>query len=247
MGKIALNLLILILCFSAANSGSTGETKNAPGTLPSHNYGIEAGQTAGEKAAPKDNIIVGYADLTHDGVKEKIVVDISNIEKTQNAVLKIVDSENRSIWEEAAGIPHVGWNSLYLYTKDGKDYLLRYNPYMNQGMASYRYELFWIDEMGIEKNVSSDRLDFDTTIHGYPLDIAGMLSFADKINAYLSQSTLLLSTEGGKLTYSTETNKVVRTEQFSWLYDGDIKYDESDTLKERLEKYQKYLEEQFKE
>lgn len=188
------------------------------------------------------DIVITYADITHNGMQEKITVDISNVIEKQEAILKIIDAENNIIWEERAGIPHVGWNSLFLYIKDGTVYLLRYNPYMNQGYGSYTYELFWIDEFWSVQTICSNTLDFSIKSREPSFNINMMISFVDEINGFLNQSILLFSTEGGELRYSTESSQIHRVEEFSWLYNCDIQYDEKDTLREKLEKYQEYIE-----
>ncbi|HHY81385.1 MAG TPA: hypothetical protein GX505_01755 [Clostridiales bacterium] len=185
-------------------------------------------------------VVIGCADLNHDGKKEKIVADLTNLEEFQEAWLKIYDADNNLIWEEAAGLPHAGWNSIYLYHSDGKDYLIRYNPVMYQGFANYQYTIFRLNARGEEIEEASNAVDFDINPNSTMFDSDSIAAFVEELNALLEESTLLLSTENSVLSYSTEDQPIVRTEQLDWLYTADLGYDEDDSIKDKLEKYHKY-------
>jgi len=219
---------------NAANNAANGTEQPEMDVLPAKD-----GQENG--IHDQDTVIVTYADLTHDGVNEKIAVDVSSVEETQEAILKVLNDDGRVIWQESAGIPHVGWNSVYLCTVDGKDYLLRYNPYMNQGWGSYSYILFSIDAEGNEKIIDEDDVLFDITGQTDEFDIEKLVSFHNKINGYLDKSILLLSTEQGEVEYSTEDKKITRKEEFFWLYGVDTEYDENDLLEDKLRKYRQNI------
>lgn len=140
----------------------------------------------------------------------------------------------KELWSEDAGLPHAGWNSLFLTEYDGESYLLRYNPGMWQGSCVYTYTLFTI-EGGKEKDFLTKTLSFD--VNGTkPFDVPAMLTFADEVNALLQKSTLLLSSEGGLYTFGPAPADSFY-ERYSWL-DGDPSlYTADDDLKTRLEKY----------
>lgn len=189
----------------------------------------------------ESEIVIGYSDLTHDGVNEKITVDVSSVEETMEAFLKVLDSEGNVIWQESAGIPHAGWNSVYLCSLDGKDWLMRYNPYMIQGWGNYSYKLFSLDEQGTEKVLDEDEISFNITGQVDEFDIEKMAEFYAKINEYLDKSILLLSTEQGNPEYSTENRKITRKEEFSWLYNTEIQYSENDSIKDKLLRYKESI------
>jgi len=221
--------LILISCFFTAACTVLNDNTDVPVD--------NAGKDAEAGTGGHGDIVIGYADLTHDGIDEKITVDISKIEETQEAILKILDDEGNIILKEPAGLAHAGWNSVYLCTIDDKDFLLRYNPYMIQGWGTYNYRLFSIDEQGTEIIADEDEIRFNITGQVEEFDIEKMASFHDRINEYLDKSVLLLSTEQGDNAYSTEDRKITRKEEYSWLYGGNTRYDENDSLKEKLRKY----------
>ncbi|MGE4354477.1 MAG: M56 family metallopeptidase [Oscillospiraceae bacterium] len=138
------------------------------------------------------HLAVAQADLDGDGADESITVTKKADDLYALSVLKANGSE---LWSEEMSTAHTSWDSLFLCTLDGKDYLLRYNPTMFQGECSYRYTLFTL-ENGQEYAKRMGMVEFD--VNGTNLlDVDEMTSFADKVNALLEKSTLLLKTEGG--------------------------------------------------
>ncbi len=111
----------------------------------------------------------------------------------------------RRIYMEQGNESHAGWNALFLCTLDGEDYLLRYNPYANQGAAGYGYDLFTL-EGGAEKGVRENELFFEINF-GMPTPDGGMVdpeeifapeainAFMEEINGLLSHSVQLLNTD----------------------------------------------------
>ena len=106
------------------------------------------------------------------------------------------------LWVEEAGLSHVGWNSLYALRMDGEDFLLRYDPYMNQGAAAYQFELFTL-ENGEETVVHRERVEFDvnfgSSVHQY-FDAEAVADFLWAAGTLIDGSHLLLSTQQGSLT-----------------------------------------------
>jgi hypothetical protein len=54
----------------------------------------------------------------------------------------LVVEEERIIWSAEAGLPHVGWTTYLHYEQDGKCYLVEYQPQMYQGVGTYKYRMF---------------------------------------------------------------------------------------------------------
>ncbi len=142
----------------------------------------------------------GSADINHDGIDETF--RINEIEKETIYQLNVLSADGSVIWSEDAAIPHTGWNSVFLCSLDGQDYLLRYHPSMYQGMANYGYELYWI-ENGVEQVVMEDNIEFSTNPGELPSPSlrAKMDTFAEHINSLLNSSVVLLSTKDGLLLY----------------------------------------------
>ena len=181
------------------------------------------------------------ADLTHNGTAESIVIDASNLSDAGEITLRVENEEQNILYTMTAGVAHVSWNSLYLCVSGENAYLLQYHPYMSNGVASYSYDLFYLEEDGRVIPVSSDSVEFNMNFYDdssfQPQRIA---DFTNGINAYLSQSVVLLSTQDGSVTYSTESNPVRRTEELSWLNNSLVPISEGDTLLQKLEKYKAY-------
>jgi len=163
------------------------------------------------------------ADLTHDGEEDIIRISgaASDPELTFGDVLT-PDGKTR-LWTETAHTAHAGWNSIYLSRKNGEDYLLVFNPYQSTGLADFTYVLFYIK--------GKDKLDIvDSGSYSFSygaakgsenaFDEAKFRAFADKLNTYLKDSYLVLSTEGGTLRYSTPEKHLLPSEQYGtekWL------------------------------
>lgn len=180
------------------------------------------------------------ADLTHDGSMETIIVDTSRVAEEQTAVVSVVNESGEILWNNEAATAHAGWNSLYLTTMDGKDYILRYQPSMFQGTAAYEYNLFYLDNAGSELSYDSDRMEFSINPGKIDFEPEDLVSFADKVNGYFKNSYLLLSTENGEVIYSTPQNKITGAENYSWLDGGGVTYESQELLDKLIKFKEKY-------
>lgn len=138
------------------------------------------------------HLTVAQGDLDGDGADESVTVT----KKADDLyVLGVLKENCDELWSEEMSTAHAGWDSLFLCTLDGKNYLLRYNPSMFQSECSYNYTLFTL-ENGSENVKRTGTVEFD--VNGTNLlDVDEMSSFADEVNALLEKSILLLSTQGG--------------------------------------------------
>jgi hypothetical protein len=156
------------------------------------------------------------SDLTHDGVFESI-----HIYKAEDAgdlaKLEIKAADGTVMRSEYAHTSHAGWNSIYLCRQDNKDYLLYFNPYQCTGTADFVFVLYDLTERNTIEIVDSGSYSFsygaaEGTADGFHEEV--FRSFADKVNSYLEDSYLLMSTEGGELNYSTKDHLVLASEQY---------------------------------
>ncbi len=219
-----------LLCVMMENDCSPGDktfTDDLTHTLVTLDY--EASGTG---------IVATFADIDRDGTEETIYLDKSQMESGKLCVtLRVFDRGGNEIWSEDAYTAHAGWNSLFLCMLDGQNYLLRYNPYMGQGYCTYTYTLFTL-EGGSENVFSSKTIEFD--INGTAeLDAPKMVAFADEVNALLSKSILLLSSEGGNYAFGPSPAAPF-SERYSWLDGTPELYADSDNLEARLGKYSAY-------
>ncbi|MFQ9510455.1 MAG: hypothetical protein ACLRZ7_06015 [Lachnospiraceae bacterium] len=186
-----------------------------------------------------------YADLTHDGKNEKVVVDASQLEQTQNVTVTVYDIEGETeipIWSDVAGIPHVGWNSYYLYKQDGEMYLIRYNPSLTNTGANYRYKVFWLKQDGTEEAFAGNSIIFHLTNQARDLDPEKIIAFVDEVNSYLKNSILLVSTYDGNAVYSTSENQIIMEETLPWTKEFSYLFQGNETLIEKLRKIKIELE-----
>ncbi len=182
------------------------------------------------------------ADLTHDGNMETIIVDTSRVAEKQTAVISVVNEYSETLWSNEAATAHAGWNSLYLTTINGMDYILRYQPSMFQGNAAYEYDLFYLNNTGSKLSYDSDRMEFSINPGKIDYEPENLASFAGKINEFFKNSYLLLSTENGDVKYSTPQNKITGAENYSWLDDGGITYESQELLDKLIKFKEKYSE-----
>ena len=151
-----------------------------------------SGEDKPVRAAPTE---VFSGDFDHDG-EEEIAVVIPDPLYSDLWNLSVTESDGTVIWTERDfSTSHVGWNCILAYEDaDGQDYLIRYNPYMAQGYATYRCELFHI-EKGKEVLNREWVLEFrDATVMSPEME-----DFADEMEKLLPQSYMLLSTLDGEL------------------------------------------------
>ena len=148
--------------------------------------------------------------------------------------------DGKLIWSEEGYCVHAGYNALFLCVLDGEGYLLRYRPTMYQGVGTYGYRLFSL-ENGTETVVRENSVDFDTNFcQGKPLygefDPEAIAAFMDEINDLLSCSTQLLNTDGELLdTFAGKT--VAPQDTLGWLDLFDR--DQSKSLLENLQAFQR--------
>lgn len=136
------------------------------------------------------------ADLNGDGIEE--VISYTGTSTQEPYRLRVSDQSGEELWSVELGLAHVGWSSYFLYRDSVKTALLRYEPTMYQGEASYSYELFLLSENGtttLAENSVSFSVNSDST-DSWPAEAQ---KFADEVNRLLDQSELLFSTLNAEL------------------------------------------------
>lgn len=163
------------------------------------------------------------ADLSHNGTEDLIRISGAQIDPDLT-YLDVFDSTGKTrLWTETAHPAHAGWNSVYLCSRNGEDYLLVLNPYQSTGLADYSYVLFYMKGKNKIDIVDSGAYSFSYGAEKgskNSFDEAKFRTFADQVNTYLKDCYLLMSTEGGALKYSTPANKLLPSGQYEteqWL------------------------------
>lgn len=177
------------------------------------------------------------ADVTHDGTPDTLTVAYHEADGLwQLTVSDGVTGEQ--IWSEEAGASHAGWNALFLCTLEGEDYLLRYHPTMYQGICSYAYQLFWLED---DQPVTADSgaLDFDVNTGSSNFDPESIVAFLEKVNDYLSHSVQLMNTDEELLSSFT---RLGRLEDDLWWLAAWEGYDPEESTEENLSRYAQQIQ-----
>lgn len=136
------------------------------------------------------------ADLNGDGIEE--VISYTGTSTQEPYRLRVSNQSGEELWSAELGLAHVGWSSYFLYRDSVKTALLRYEPTMYQGEASYSYELFMLSENGtttLAENSVSFSINPDSA-DSWPAEAQ---KFADEVNRLLDKSELLFSTLNAEL------------------------------------------------
>ena len=183
-------------------------------------------------------------DLDRDGVPETIqVVTVLD----SGLLLELRDSGSGDlIWSDAGYYAHAGWNAVFLCTLDGEDYLLRYNPYGNQGVYHYSYELFTLTRDGRKQIVQQNSVEFDVNFGSSThrsFDPEAIAAFMDEINDLLAHSVQLINTDFELLNTFQKEGRLY--DSLSWLdyWAPVFVRDETAFFLENLRAFQAYMEE----
>ena len=115
------------------------------------------------------------------------MLDTSRVAEERRYILRVVDKNGKTIWETDAGLPHVGWNSVFLTRVNDKDYLMQYNPCTYQGTSTYSFRVFSLDKNGVEVLLHKDEVSFSQNPPGgtnyfRKRDIEPVKAFFEHIN-----------------------------------------------------------------
>lgn len=187
----------------------------------------------------------GSYDFDHDGTPETVeLASVRDGSGTQPAwyQLEVIRADGTALWRQDLAEAHVGWGSVFACTVDGKDCLLRYDPTMFQGLATYSYAIFSLAETGEEQIFQTNSVSFDinfgSDLH-QEFDPATIAAFLEEVHGLLAESTLLASTEGGAL----RTGGSGAEFREDWdFWDEICPYDESKSLEENLRTYRDVME-----
>jgi len=136
------------------------------------------------------------ADLNGDGIEE--VISYTGTSTQEPYRLRVSDQSGEELWSAELGLAHVGWSSYFLYRDSVKTALLRYEPTIYQGEASYSYELFMLSENGTT-TLAENSVSFSVNSDSADSWPAEARKFADEVNRLLDKSELLFSTLNAEL------------------------------------------------
>lgn len=136
------------------------------------------------------------ADLNGDGIEE--VISYTGTSTQEPYRLRVSNQSGEELWSAELGLAHVGWSSYFLYRDSVKTALLRYEPTIYQGEASYSYELFMLSENGTT-TLAENSVSFSINPDSKDPWPAEARKFADEVNRLLDKSELLFSTLNAEL------------------------------------------------
>lgn len=136
------------------------------------------------------------ADLNGDGIEE--VISYTGTSTQEPYRLRVSNQSGEELWSAELGLAHVGWSSYFLYRDSVKTALLRYEPTIYQGEASYSYELFLLSENGTA-TLAENSVSFSINPDSKDPWPAEAQKFADEVNRLLDKSELLFSTLNAEL------------------------------------------------
>lgn len=168
--------------------------------------------------------VILFADLDQDGKKECIETGLTEYRKDERGIVEVHDGEQKDspvIWDCEYSRVHAGNLILALYREDEKDYLVKYTPYIGQGHGEYRLEIFSLNSQGEENIFRSYEMDFqlyqnqeDGIESGFFGDRDQIRRFLEKADDYMENSLLIVSTDNGKLSYSTPEKPITYIHDF---------------------------------
>ena len=136
------------------------------------------------------------ADLNGDGIEE--VISYTGTSTQEPYRLRVSNQSGEELWSAELGLAHAGWSSYFLYRDSVKTALLRYEPTIYQGEASYSYELFLLSENGTT-TLAENSVSFSINPDSKDPWPAEAQKFADEVNRLLDKSELLFSTLNAEL------------------------------------------------
>ncbi len=151
------------------------------------------------------------------------------------------------IYSEEGHYAHVGYNSVFLCTLDGEDYLLRYNPYMGQGWCTYSYKLFTL-ENGVETAARENSVEFDINFAPFmheSFDPEAIAAFTDEVNGLLAHSVQLFNTDEDLVASFEREGRLYDRLSFLDSWEPAFVRDENASLEENLRAYQKAMEKEW--
>ena len=136
------------------------------------------------------------ADLNGDGIEE--VISYTGTSTQEPYRLRVSNQSGEELWSAELGLAHAGWSSYFLYRDSVKTALLRYEPTIYQGEASYSYELFVLSGNGTT-TLAENSVSFSVNPDSKDPWPAEARKFADEVNRLLDKSELLFSTLNAEL------------------------------------------------
>ena len=136
------------------------------------------------------------ADVSDLTGEETIEIYTGNIGDGDSGIVMIRDNNGNLLCTISAHISRAGWNNIYLGEMEGTPYLLEVHIEDRELYGGYDYRTFRLGESGEWRYIADSTFEFGD-YYGYDDDLFHI--WADKLEYYLANSRLLLSTQEGEV------------------------------------------------
>lgn len=138
------------------------------------------------------------ADVSESAGEETIQIYTGNIGDGDSGIVIVRDSSGNLLITLSAHASRAGWNNIYLGETDGAAYLLEVHIEDRDNYGGYGYGAFRLGENGERLYIADTYFEFyDGGEIGYDDEL--FHTWADKLEYYLENSHLLLSTQEGEV------------------------------------------------
>lgn len=208
-------IIVFLACFLRMP-----ETEQESGNLITIDTEENSMESAGDIsfAGEPNALVVWEEDVTHDGIPERIEVDLSEQSNPSLALsgweetVKVYSGQTgEKIWSAHADTVHAGWNGIYIYKapENGQVYLLIWQPMRYTERADYTYRLISLLETGEEQVKETGEVQFDLNSLKAE-DEENVSVFLEKVNRLLKDSYVLLDTDNADFFYSPKDHPVTK-------------------------------------
>lgn len=137
------------------------------------------------------------ADIGDSPGLEEIMVYTGNIGDGKSGIVFFNSADGTPLYSDSAHVSRAGWNNIYLGERDGNGFIMTVHIEDRDMYGEYDYYVFRLSEEGEIRQIAGSSFTFDDD--RIPYDDALFAAWAEKLEGYLADSYLLLSTQDGEL------------------------------------------------
>lgn len=150
------------------------------------------------------------ADVGDSPGLEEISVYTGNIGDGESGLVLFGSADGTPLYAASAHASRAGWNNIYLGERDGNGFIMTVHIEDRDVYGEYDYYVFRLSEEGDILQIAGSSFTFDDD--RIPYDDAKFAEWAEKLEEYLSDSYLLLSTQEGEL----RTEHICEAEKYNY-------------------------------
>ncbi|MBD5466409.1 MAG: hypothetical protein HDR22_11480 [Lachnospiraceae bacterium] len=150
------------------------------------------------------------ADIGDSPGLEEIMVYTGNIGDGKSGIVFFNSADGTPLYSDSAHVSRAGWNNIYLGERDGNGFIMTVHIEDRDMYGEYDYYVFRLSEEGEIRQIAGSSFIFDDD--RIPYDDALFAAWAEKLEGYLADSYLLLSTQDGEL----RTEHISEAEKYNY-------------------------------